>query len=127
MVDVGLKFPNQTPTGLPQRPQQLKLELVMPAYAQIITHIPEKTLQWREIVTSNPGRLVRTIALRPGHTTSLREGDHQGAKCGREQSLGRPCKCWIGGGVMQECLRDESRRFAYGGLVKSLGQVAWIS
>lgn len=48
----------------------------MPAYAQIITHTPEQTLQWREIATSNPGRLVRTIVLRTGHTT--REGDHQG-------------------------------------------------
>jgi hypothetical protein len=48
----------------------------MPAYAQIITHTPEQTLQWREIATSNPGRLVRTIVLKPGHTT--REGDHQG-------------------------------------------------
>ena len=33
-------------------------------------------MQWREIATSNPGRLVRTIVLKPGHTT--REGDHQG-------------------------------------------------
>lgn len=48
----------------------------MPDYAQIITHTPEQTLQWREIATLNPGRLVRTIVLRPGHTT--REGDHQG-------------------------------------------------
>jgi len=48
----------------------------MPAYAKIITHTPEQTLQWREIATSNPGRLVRTIVLQPGHTT--REGDHQG-------------------------------------------------
>ena len=48
----------------------------MPAYAQIITHTPEQTLQWREIATSNPDRLIRTIVLQPGHTT--REGDHQG-------------------------------------------------
>ena len=48
----------------------------MSAYAQIITHTPEQTVQWREIATSNPGRLVRTIVLRPGQTT--RERDHQG-------------------------------------------------
>lgn len=48
----------------------------MPAYAQIITHTPEQISQWRAIATSNPGRLVRTIVLQPGHTT--REGDNQG-------------------------------------------------
>ena len=46
----------------------------MAAYAKIITHTPEQAAQWRAIATSNPGRLVRTIVLQPGHTT--REGDN---------------------------------------------------
>ncbi|KIM48738.1 hypothetical protein M413DRAFT_437915 [Hebeloma cylindrosporum] len=48
----------------------------MAAYAQIITHTPEQTLQWRQIAISNPGRVARTIVLQPGQTT--REGDNQG-------------------------------------------------
>ena len=48
----------------------------MPAYAQITTHTPEQTEQWRELAISNPSRLVRTIVLQPGHIT--RDGDNQG-------------------------------------------------
>ncbi|KDR75040.1 hypothetical protein GALMADRAFT_522291 [Galerina marginata CBS 339.88] len=45
----------------------------MPDYAQIITHTPEQTLEWKEIARSNPGRVARTLVLPPEGTT--REGD----------------------------------------------------
>jgi len=44
--------------------------------AQIMTHTPEQAAYWRDFAISNPGRVARTLVLRPGQTT--REGDNQG-------------------------------------------------
>lgn len=47
----------------------------MEATAQIITHTPEQTMKWREIVQKEPSRVVRTLRLMPGRST--KEGDTQ--------------------------------------------------